>query len=56
MEQSEHDKFKETVLENLSMEGILKSLNNELDLSTKESIFYQRKIELLNQAIAKLKS
>lgn len=51
-----NDERKETVLEAISIDGLIKALTEELHLSTKESIFYQKKVELLKQAIEKLKS
>lgn len=50
------DAWKAQSLKNISIEGLLEVFTREVENATKESVFYQKKIELLQIAIQKLKS
>lgn len=56
IEKSEIEDSNERVLEALSIDRLIVSFTDHLESSTKELIFYQKKVELIKQAIQKLKS
>lgn len=54
--EQEGSNHQEDVLRTLSNDGLIEAFSRMLASATKELVFYQKKTELLSQAIEKLKS